>query len=306
MNAPLADLPVPGVRGRWLRNEPMARHSTWRCGGPAQAYFEPADRDDLRLFLRGVPDATALLWLGLGSNLLVRDGGLAAVVIATAPGLATLRWEAEDRVYAECGVTCARLAREAARHDRAGLEFLAGIPGTVGGALRMNAGALGSETWALVEAVETIDARGEVRRHPAADFTPVYRGVSGPAGWFLGAWFRLPTTAGGRGAERIRGALAQRGATQPTGQASCGSVFKNPPGDYAGRLIEQCGLKGFRIGGCQVSTVHANFIVNDERASAADVEAVIEHVATTVAARTGVRLQTEVQIVGETPGAGRP
>lgn len=299
MNALMADLPPCGVRGRWLRDEPMARHSTWRCGGPAHAYFEPADRDDLTLFLRGLPAGTVLLWLGLGSNLLIRDGGLRAIVVATSPGLCALRWEAEDLVHAECGVTCARLARDAAQHDRAGLEFLAGIPGTVGGALCMNAGALGGETWDFVEAVEMVDADGNVRRHPASDFAPVYRGVSGPSGWFLGAWFRLPTAAGGQGARRIREVLAQRGATQPTGQASCGSVFKNPPGDFAGRLIEQCGLKGFRIGGCQVSHVHANFIVNDLHGTAADVEAVIAHVAATVAAQTGIELQAEVQIVGD-------
>ncbi|MGE0482795.1 MAG: UDP-N-acetylmuramate dehydrogenase [Gammaproteobacteria bacterium] len=305
MHALTVHLPPPGIRGRWLRAEPMARHSTWRCGGPAQAYFEPADREDLTRFLRGLPPGTALLWLGLGSNLLVRDGGLRAVVISTAPGLGTLRWDADDLVYAECGVTCARLARDAAQHDRAGLEFLAGIPGTVGGALRMNAGALGGETWDFVETVEMIGDDGMIRRHAASEFSPAYRGVSGPTGWFLGAWFHLPNAAGGRGMRRIREVLAQRGATQPTGQASCGSVFKNPPGDFAGRLIEQCGLKGFRVGGCHVSLVHANFIVNDERGTAADVEAVIAHIVKTVATQTGIELQAEVQIVGDAAGITR-
>lgn len=287
------------VRGRWLRDEPMARHSSWRCGGPARVYFEPADRADLVEVLRRLDPGVAVLWLGLGSNLLVRDGGIDAVVIATAPGLARLVWESEDTVYAECGVTSARLAREAAARDRAGLEFLAGIPGTVGGALRMNAGALGGETWSFVSMVETIARNGDVTFHAAGEYAPVYRGVSGPGEWFLGARFHLPRSAQGHGTERIRAVLAQRTASQPTGQASCGSVFKNPPGDYAGRLIEQCGLKGFRIGGCKVSSVHANFIVNDARARAADIEAVIGHVRDEVASRTGVILETEVQVLGE-------
>ncbi len=301
-----AHLERPGqamLRGRLRHDEPMARHSTWRCGGRAARYFEPADRADLVAFLRSERRADPLCWLGLGSNLLVRDGGLHGTVIATAAGLNTLRWESDSLLYAECGVTCARLAREAARRDRAGLEFLAGIPGTLGGALRMNAGALGSETWQFVAAVEMIDGGGAVRRYEAETFAPRYRGVAGPDGWFLAAWLRLPASAAGGGAARIREVLAQRGRTQPTGQASCGSVFKNPPGDYAGRLIEQCGLKGYRHGGCQVSTVHANFIVNDADGSAADIEAIIEHVRATVARLTGIVLESEVQIVGDVESA---
>lgn len=290
---------TPTVRGRWRRAEPMARHSSWRCGGPAAAYFEPADRGDLVHFVQQMAPTAELLWLGLGSNLLVRDGGVQCTVVATTEGLSTLRWESAEVLYAECGVPCARLAREAARRDRAGLEFFAGIPGTVGGALRMNAGALGSETWSFVQAVETIDRTGCIRRRPAHEFEPRYRAVDGPETWFLGAWFALPDSAAGEGAARIRAVLAERGATQPTGKASCGSVFKNPPGDFAGRLIDRCGLKGYRIGGCEVSTVHANFIVNDGAASAADIEALIAHVRARVAADTGIELETEVQIVGD-------
>ncbi|MEX2482359.1 MAG: UDP-N-acetylmuramate dehydrogenase [Gammaproteobacteria bacterium] len=299
MNAAFEQHREPRVRGRCRRNEALARHSTWRCGGPAAYYFEPVDRDDLVDFIAQMGADLELLWLGLGSNLLVRDGGVQAAVIATSSHLNAMHWPAPDRLYADCGVTCARLAREAARQDREGLEFLAGIPGTLGGALRMNAGALGSEMWSFVHSVETIDASGHIRSHPAAEFEPRYRGVEGPAGWFLGATLALPDHAGGRGHQRIREVLAQRSATQPTGQASCGSVFKNPPGDFAGRLIEQCGLKGYRVGGCQVSTMHANFIVNDDAASAADIESLIGHIRAVVAATTGIELETEVQIVGQ-------
>ncbi|MEQ8659245.1 MAG: UDP-N-acetylmuramate dehydrogenase [Gammaproteobacteria bacterium] len=303
MNASLERPESVAVRGRERRHELMARHSTWRCGGPAAHYFEPADRADLLAFLRRADRADPLTWLGLGSNLLVRDGGLRGTVVATAAGLNTLAWESDSTLYAECGVTCARLARAGAERDRAGLEFLAGIPGTLGGALRMNAGALGAETWQFVSAVEMVANDGTVQRYPAAAFSPRYRGVSGPRGWFLAAWLNLPQAAGGSGAARIRAVLAQRGRTQPTGQASCGSVFKNPPGDYAGRLIEQCGLKGYRHGGCEVSTVHANFIVNHAAGSAADIETIIAHVRATVARMTGVTLETEVQIVGDAEGA---
>lgn len=298
MNAALRDPDTCAWRGEFRRDEPLARHSSWRCGGLAERWFEPADRAELEAFLAS--DARdPLLFLGLGSNVLIRDGGVRGTVISTAR-LAGLEWLDDTQLYAESGVPCARLARAAAARDRAGLEFLAGIPGSLGGALRMNAGALGGETWQFVQWVEMIDRAGVVTRLPRAAFTVGYRHVEAPQpGWFLGALLALPDSAAGQGAERIRQVLAQRGATQPTGKASCGSVFKNPPGDYAGRLIEQCGLKGYRRGGCEVSTVHANFIVNDDGARAADIEALVRHVQATVRERTGITLEPEVQFVGE-------
>lgn len=291
-------------RGTYRHGESLARHCSWRCGGPADHYFEPADRQELQAFLAG-NGIDPLFWLGLGSNLLIRDGGLRGTVISTA-NLDHSEWRDDAHFYAEAGVPCARIARAAASQDRAGLEFLAGIPGTLGGALRMNAGALGGETWQFVEWAEIIDRRGDITRIGREQFHASYRHVRQPSpGWFIAALLHVPQSAGGQGNERIRQVLAQRGATQPTGKASCGSVFKNPPGDYAGRLIEACGLKGYRIGGCEVSAVHANFIVNDAGARAADVERMIRHVQATVRAQTGVALETEVQIVGES-GEGQP
>ena len=287
------------LRGEYRRGESLARHCSWRCGGPAEYFFEPADRDDLITFLAG-NGIDPLLWLGLGSNLLIRDGGVRGTVISTAH-LDASQWPDASHLYAEAGVPCARIARVAAAQDRAGLEFLAGIPGTLGGALRMNAGALGGEIWQFVAWAEIIDRRGEIERVPRAEFVADYRRVRQPRpGWFLGALLHLPDEAAGTGNERIRQVLAKRSATQPTGKASCGSVFKNPPDDYAGRLIERCGLKGHRIGGCEVSTVHANFIVNDAGACAADVERMIRYVQATVRAQTGVALETEVQVIGDT------
>lgn len=285
-------------RGAYRRGEALARHTSWRCGGPAEHWFEPADREELKAFLAG-NGVDPLFWLGLGSNLLIRDGGVRGTVISTAR-LSRSEWRDDTHLYAEAGVPCARIARSAALQDRAGLEFLAGIPGSLGGALRMNAGALGGETWQFVEWAEVIDRRGDITRLARDEFQATYRQVRQPRpGWFIAALLHLPQAAHGEGNERIRQVLAQRGATQPTGKATCGSVFKNPPGDYAGRLIEACGLKGHRIGGCEVSTVHANFIVNDAGARAADVERMIRHVQATVRAQTGIVLETEVQIVGE-------
>jgi UDP-N-acetylmuramate dehydrogenase len=297
LNAQLASIRQQW-RGDYRRGESLARHCSWRCGGAADHYFEPADRDDLVSFLAS-NGVDPLFWLGLGSNLLIRDGGLRGTVISTGQ-LDDCHWLDATHLYAQAGVPCARLARAAAAQDRAGLEFLAGIPGTLGGALRMNAGALGGEIWQFVEWAEVIDRRGQIERVARADFVATYRHVQQPRpGWFLGALLYLSNAADGQGNERIRQVLVQRGASQPTGKASCGSVFKNPLGDYAGRLIEQCGLKGHRIGGCEVSTVHANFIVNDAGARAADVERMIRHVQATVLEQTGVALETEVQIVGD-------
>ena len=292
-------------RGTFKRDEALARHCTWRCGGRADAWFEPADRADLTAFIAAQPAASTLYWLGLGSNVLVRDGGVRGTVVSTSAGLTRHRWQDGEHLYAECGVTCARLAREGAARDRAGLEFLAGIPGTLGGALRMNAGALGAEIWEFVVWAELIDSDGQVRRYARDRFEIAYRHVRLPCpGWFVAALLHLPDSAGGQGAERIRQVLAQRSATQPTGKATCGSVFKNPPGDYAGRLIEQCGLKGHAVGGCHVSSVHANFIVNDDNASAADIEGLIHAVQQGVAAATGIVLEPEVQIIGSRLPAG--
>ncbi|HHM04578.1 MAG TPA: UDP-N-acetylmuramate dehydrogenase [Gammaproteobacteria bacterium] len=297
--------PHMALRGRLLRDEPLAGHTTWRVGGPARQYYEPADLDDLALFLRALPADEPLLWLGLGSNLLVRDGGFPGTVIATAGALAGLSLLDGRSVRAEAGVACNKVARFAARHGLVGAEFLAGIPGAVGGALAMNAGAFGGETWSIVQAVETLDRHGRRRTRTPADFTVGYRSVAGPAEeWFAAARFRFSPGDGVASLERVKALLARRNASQPVGLPSCGSVFRNPPGDHAARLIEACGLKGHCVGGACVADKHANFIINTGAATAADIEDLIEYVAATVAAREGVALQREVVITGARQGAG--
>jgi len=293
-----------GLRGALTLDAPLAPHTSWRAGGRADIAYIPADRDDLALFLRQLPIFESVTVLGLGSNTLVRDGGVrGAVILLHNPGGALA--VADSLIYAEAGVACPKLARFAARHDCVGAEFLAGIPGTIGGALAMNAGCYGGEIWGVVAKVEVVLRDGTFAMRTPADYAIAYRSVArsdGRAtdGIFTAAWFRFSPGDGNLARLRIRELLARRIASQPLDLPNAGSVFRNPPGDHAARLIESAGLKGFAIGGACVSGKHANFIVNPgRRASAADIERLIEHVREVVAARTGVTLEPEVRVIGE-------
>ncbi len=292
-------LPRDTLRGELRREEPMSRHTSWRVGGPAELWYRPADLDDLAGFLRELDPATPVFWYGLGSNLLVRDGGLRGAVIAATGVFTRLELAGAGRVRAGSSVPCTRLARQCIRWGLGPSEFFAGIPGTLGGALAMNAGAHGGETWERVRAVTTIDRRGVVHERTPDEYEIGYRTVRGPAGeWFVEAELGFDPAVQPR-IETLQAMLARRKETQPLGLPSCGSVFRNPPGDHAARLIEAAGLKGHRIGGAEVSTKHANFIINRDRATAADIEALVDHVQRTVLDAHGVRLEHEVRIVGE-------
>lgn len=287
------------VQGELRYDEPMSRHTSWRVGGPAEAFFVPASVEDLAGFLAGLDADTPLFWLGTGTNLLVRDGGLPGVVIAATRMLRNLDRLGADGVRAGAGVPCTQLARQCIRWQLGPSEFFAGIPGTVGGALAMNAGAHGGETWERVAAVRTIDRGGKVRRRGPECYEVGYRSVKGPANeWFLEADFRFDPDVK-PSMEAMQAMLDRRKRTQPLGLPSCGSVFRNPPGDYSARLIEAAGLKGHRIGGAEVSTKHANFIINRDAATARDIEQLIEYVQQTVFDVHGIRLVHEVCIVGE-------
>jgi UDP-N-acetylmuramate dehydrogenase len=286
-------------RGELRRDGPVTRHPSWRVGGPADTWYQPADLEDLAGFLAALPPDTEVHMVGLGSNLLVRDGGIRGVVIGTHGVLAGMQRHGAEGIRAEAGVPCAKIARSCARWELGAGEFFAGIPGTLGGALAMNAGAFGGETWDHVRTVETIDRAGVLRRRSRAEYAIGYRSVRGPAQeWFVAAELGFPA---GRPTTQasIRELLARRKATQPIGEPSCGSVFTNPPGDHAARLVESAGLKGYRIGGAQVSPMHANFIVNTGAATAADIEALMDHVAATVERVHGVRLENEVRVLGQ-------
>ncbi|GAB4223720.1 MAG: UDP-N-acetylmuramate dehydrogenase [Gammaproteobacteria bacterium] len=290
--------------GKLQYDVPLARYTSWRVGGGAKCVYQPSDVIDLHYFLADLPHDETVLWLGLGSNTLIRDQGLNATVILTLGGLKTLEQVDSHIIRAEAGVSCATLARFSARQGLGGLAFLAGVPGTVGGALRMNAGAHGGETWDYVMCVETIDKQGQVHiRYPDA-YNIQYRSVelnnANSAEWFVAAYFKLPHCEVHDAQQAIKDLLARRAATQPINEYTCGSVFRNPPGDYAARLIEACNLKGVAIGDAYVSPKHANFIVNRGHASAYDIEQLIQHVAQQVKQKFDIELHREVHIIGGT------
>lgn len=290
----------PEFMPRVRRSEPMSRHTSWHVGGPAEVFFNPRDRAELASFLRTLDAQVPIHWIGLGSNLLVRDGGLKGVVIATQGALNRLERRSQTTVFCEAGVPCARVARQCIKWGLGPAEFFAGIPGTLGGALAMNAGAFGGETWRHVVEVQTIDRRGKERTRAAGEYEVSYRHVAGPQPdeWFLAAQLTFERHPGAHEGE-VRALLARRKASQPIGEWSCGSVFTNPPGDHAARLIESAGLKGYRVGGASVSSKHANFIINHGAARAAEIEQLIGHVQAAVERQYSVRLHPEVRIVGE-------
>lgn len=288
------------LRGKLLKHTSLASYTSWRVGGVAACIYLPADRLDLINFLKSIPPAEPILWLGLGSNTLIRDGGFRGTVIVTQGRLHNLSQLDNTTLRAEAGVACPAFARFSARLGLENAEFLAGIPGTMGGALAMNAGCHGGETWELVVAVETINRQGECLIRYPHEFQITYRNVKGLTDeWFLAGHFQLQTGVKELALERIRKLLDHRAATQPTSEPNCGSTFRNPPGDYAGRLIEACGLKGKRVGGASVSHKHANFIVTDQTAKAADVEQLIELIQVEVARIHGVHLIREVHVLGD-------
>ena len=314
----------PALRGTLRQQVDMSKHTSWRAGGTAERMFQPADLDDLLVFLRGLPADEPLYAVGLGSNLLVRDGGLRGTVLLLHGTLSGLHLEMDGSIYAEAGVPGAKLARFAALHNLQGAEFFAGIPGSLGGMLAMNAGCYGSETWEKVLRVQTVDRHGEVHIRTPADYEIGYRHVSRSkvqdtrykaqdsslascalplvpesSEFFIAAWLQFPRGDGESARQGIKALLSKRIATQPLNLPNAGSVFRNPPGDHAARLIEQCGLKGKRIGGAQVSEKHANFIANTGAATAADIESLINEVQTEVQQQTGIKLHPEVHIVGE-------
>ena len=292
------------LRGTLTRGAALARYTSWRCGGPADLLYVPADRTDLATFVRQLAPEEPLTIVGLGSNLLVRDGGVRGVVVVLHAALDVLDLRGED-VYAEAGVASPKVARFAANHSLVGGEFLAGIPGTVGGALAMNAGCYGGETWRHVQKVEVLTRDGRFDVRSAAAYSIGYRTVrrvdgSAPDGIFTAAWLRFVPGDADASRATIRELLRRRIATQPLELPNAGSVFRNPEGDHAARLIESVGLKGFAIGSASVSEKHANFIVNPGGvARAADIEALIAHVRDTVRARTGIDLEPEVRVLGE-------
>jgi len=292
------------LRGELKLNEPMSRHVSWRAGGAAKCVYKPADLADLQVFLPTVAADEPILFVGLGSNLLVRDAGFDGTVIITTPVLSGVAIDDADKtiVIAGAGVPSPHVAKFAAKNHLGSAEWLAGVPGTVGGALAMNAGCYGTETWEQIESAVTIDRAGVLHTRTKADFDIGYRHVAALCNneeWFVSARFRFMPGDASIAQARIKELLAKRMASQPLDKPNAGSTFRNPANDFAARLIESCGLKGFTIGGAQVSTKHANFIINTGHASAHDIESMIAHMQATVKANAGVDLVREVKIVGK-------
>ncbi len=292
----------PAWEGKCLTAEPMSRHTSWRVGGPADIFFQPANRGELERFLVQLDPALPVIFVGLGSNLLVRDGGIRGAVVNVTAMAGNVEQLDEQRLRVDAGVPCTVLARTCVRLGLGPAAFFAGIPGSLGGALAMNAGAFGGETWERVQQVTTIDRHGTLHRREPEEFSVGYREVGRRQDeWFIDAVLKFEAEPDSSMAD-IRALVAQRKATQPIGQASCGSVFRNPPDDFAARLIEALDAHGTRLGGAQVSDKHANFIINSGDATASDIESLIEHVRLTVKEQQGVQLQLEVRILGERLG----
>lgn len=288
------------LSGELRKNELMSKHTTWKTGGYANYYFRPSDLEDLSVFMHALPKNIKILWLGFGSNILVRDGGFDGVVISVSGVLNTLIIKGKNKIKLGSGLPCAKAAYFAAQHGLKGIEFLAGIPGTIGGALAMNAGSYGSDIWTYVKKVKTINREGEFKILEKDKFKIGYRSVSlDKCEWFISASLKLTSSTKEKVSKRIKSLLSDRANKQPLGQYSCGSVFKNPPNNYAARLIENCGLKGMQIGGAVISNKHANFIINSMKASSYDIEQLIKHIQATVSDKYGIELLPEVRILGE-------
>ncbi|MES1203067.1 MAG: UDP-N-acetylmuramate dehydrogenase [Pseudomonadota bacterium] len=294
----LADLPP--VRGKLLRHEALAPFTWFRVGGAAEVLFLPADADDLAAFLAALPEDAPLTMLGFGSNTIVRDGGVPGVVVRLAgKAFAEIRAEPGARLRAGCGALDANVARAAAKAGIAGLEFFVGVPGSIGGALAMNAGCYGRETRdVLVEAV-ALDPKGQRITLSNADFGFSYRKNALPPDLvFLEALFQGEADAPEAVEARMAEITAQREAAQPIREKTGGSTFKNPPGENAWRLIDRAGYRGRSRGGAQVSEKHCNFLINTGAATAADIEGLGEEVRGAVKEAFGIDLTWEIKRIG--------
>ncbi|GIT35460.1 MAG: UDP-N-acetylenolpyruvoylglucosamine reductase [Gammaproteobacteria bacterium] len=279
-------------------NELLSKHTAWKVGGPADIFFTPQNRDDLTNFLKS-NHGKQITWLGNGTNVLVRDGGIRGAVISTKKSIDKINMETKNSCRVEAGASCMDLALFAEKNQLGPAAFFSGIPGSIGGALTMNAGSFGMETWDLVKEVEVINEKGDISFLEKESFEIAYRAVTFPFRlWFLSCSMFLSSDE-----ETTKDNLIelrnQRIKTQPLSEDTCGSVFKNPPGNYAGALIEGSGLKGFKIGSASISEKHANFIVNQGGATAGDIENLINHTRQVVKKNYDIDLQLEVRIMGE-------
>ncbi len=296
---------MPHLRGRLTANAPLSDITWFRVGGPAQVLFVPADEADLAYFLKNIGPGLSVFVIGLGSNLLVRDGGVPGVVIRLGRGFNEITTEG-TRLTAGTAVPDVKVARAAAEAGIAGLSFYRGIPGSIGGALRMNAGAHGAETKDVLVSARAVDRQGSIHVLSLADMKFTYRHCGIPDDWI----FTQATYEGKPGdPDEIQKEMDEvadyREKNQPVRERTGGSTFKNPPGNSAWKLVDAAGCRGFRVGGAKVSEMHCNFLINDQKASGEDVETLGETVRARVKATSGVTLEWEIIRLGE-PNDGRP
>ncbi|MDI9348213.1 MAG: UDP-N-acetylmuramate dehydrogenase [Methylacidiphilales bacterium] len=282
----------------------LSDYTWWNVGGIADYFYEPYSVEDLQEVLLSF-NTNSICWIGLGSNVLIRDGGYRGLVIRTFPGLQEIRYEKQSTVTFYAGVTCAKASKWISSVELGGIEFLCGIPGTIGGALAMNAGAQGSAIWDYVVEVSCMQSVPpfSIHRFTPDDFTIGYRSVlhkniKAPL-WFLSATLLLPYQVPEKTMSIIKSHFQKRNTTQPIGTANSGCVFKNPEGSYAGKIIDQLGLKNMRVGDATVSNQHANFIINTGKATASDIEQLILKIQDYVKDKTGVTLELEIRIIGD-------
>ena len=294
------DLDTMGLQGELRTQEPMSRHTSWKTGGNADYYYIASDINDLAKFISKLPTSTPITWIGFGSNLLVRDGGLPGVVVSVVGLLNELKKINETDIFIGAGVSCVKVAHFSAKHGLEGIEFLAGIPGTIGGALAMNAGAYGGEIWSYIKEVETINRKGKREIFEKNKFDINYRSVSiSENEWFIACKMKLEISTRTVVNDRIKKMLSERADGQPLGKLSCGSVFRNPTNQHAAKLIELCGLKGKKVGGAVISDKHSNFIINTGNATSLDIEQLIEFIQACVYEKYDIKLIPEVRIIGE-------
>lgn len=297
-NLPKKYAHLPLIQGVYLFNEPLDRYTTLRIGGPAEVLYKPLNFADLAIFLGGKPQDMALTLLGEGSNILVRDGGIQGVVVHLGQGCDTVTVSG-TQLRAEAGASTGKVARLARQAGLTGVEFLCGVPGSMGGALKMNAGCYGSELVDVLTAVEVLDPAGNLHTLAPADLGFAYRQSHLPAGWiFVAAQLALQPGDEAAIRQRMREINRQRAASQPLALPNAGSLFKNPPGQKAWQLIDAAGCRGLRRGDAQVSEKHCNFFVNLGHATAADLENLAEEVRAKVKAHSGQQLEWEVRRLG--------
>lgn len=289
---------LPALRGKVTANAPLAALTRFGVGGPAEILFNPADADDLALLIKNLPENAPLTFLGVGSNMLIRDGGIPGIVVKLGPSFGRISAEGDKiRVGgAALGLNIARAARDA---GLTGLEFLSGIPGSLGGAIRMNAGAYGGEISRILDSVSLIDGEGNLKKVGVEALGLSYRACAAPANWL----FMEAVLRGAKGDKdaieaRMKEIQLRRDSSQPIHEKTAGSTFANPQGHKAWQLIEEAGCRGLRIGGAQMSEQHCNFMINTGSATARDLETLGEEVRRRVREKSGLELRWEIRIIG--------